>query len=80
MVVKSTCLLLVLLVATLLLLRSSSLALALDTTGTTSAIWRGEGEVDVLLGLETDDERGNVDNLLANTVIRRSQEAENAIL
>ena len=80
MVVKSTCLLLVLLVATLLLLRSSSLALALDTTGATSAIWRGEGEVDVLLGLETNDERGDVDNLLANTVIRRSQETENAIL
>ena len=78
--VKSTCLLLVLLVATLLLLRSSSLALALDTTRATSAIWRGEGEVDVLLGLETNDERGDVDNLLANTVIRRSQETENAIL
>ena len=68
------------LVATLLLLRSSSLALALDTTGATSAIWRGEGEVDVLLGLETNDERGDVDNLLANTVIRKSQETENAIL
>ena len=80
MVGKSTCLLLVLLVATLLLLRSSSLALALDTTGATSAVWRGEGEVDVLLGLETNDERGDVDNLLANTVIRKSQETENAIL
>ena len=70
MVVKSTCLLLVLLVATLLLLRSSSLALALDTTVAPSAIWRGEGEVDVLLGVEADDERGDVDDLLADAVSR----------
>ena len=64
--------LLLFLVATLLLLGGSGSALALDTTGATSAVWRGEGEVDVLLGLETNDERGDVDNLLANTVIRRS--------
>ena len=66
MVVKSTCLLLVLLVATLLLLGSSSSALALDTAGAATTVWRGEGKVDVLLGVETDDERGDVDNLLAN--------------
>lgn len=59
-------LLLVLLVATLLLLGSSGHALALDTAGASTAVWRGEGEVDVLLGVQTDDERGDVDDLLAN--------------
>lgn len=37
-----------------------------DTTWTTSTERRGEGEVDVLLGIETDDERWNVDDLLAD--------------
>ena len=72
--------LLLLLVAALLLLRGSSSALALDATRAATAVWRGEREVDVLLGVETNDERGHVDNLLANTVIRRSQETGNAIL
>ena len=48
--------LLVLLVATLLLLGSSSQALALDTARATSAVWRGEGKVDVFLRVETNDE------------------------
>ena len=62
-----TRLLLVLLVATLLLLGSRGLTLALDTAGTATAVWRSERKVDVFLGVETDDERGDVDNLLANT-------------
>ena len=66
MVVKSTCLLLVLLVATLLLLGRSGHPLALDTAGATTAVWRGEREVDVFLGVETNDEGRHVDNLLAN--------------
>ena len=70
MVVKSTCLLLVLLVATLLLLGSCSLTLALDTARATSAVWRRKSEVDVLLGIKTNDERWNIDDLLANTVQR----------
>ena len=41
--------------------------LALHTTGTTTAVGRGEGEVDVLLGVETDHVRRNVDDLLADT-------------
>lgn len=47
---------LLLLVAALLLLGSSSNTLALDTTSTASTIWRGEGEVDVLLRIESNDE------------------------
>ena len=39
------------------------------TTRAAATKGRGQGEVDVLLGVETDDERGNVDDLLANTVI-----------
>ena len=68
--IKLQHLLLVLLVAALLLLGSSSSALALDTAGTATTVWRCEGEVDVLLGVETDNERGDVDNLLANTIER----------
>ena len=63
-----TRLLLVLLVATLLLLGSSSSALALDATGAASTVGRGESKVDVLLRVETDNERGDVDNLLANAI------------
>lgn len=54
-------------IATLLLLSSLGL-LPPDTTGAPAAEWRCESEVDVLLGVETDDERGNVDDLLANTM------------
>jgi hypothetical protein len=41
-------------------------ALALDTTGTATTVGRLEREVDVLLRVETDNERGNVDDLLAD--------------
>jgi len=41
-----------------------------DTAGATATEWRGESEVNVLLGVETDDERGDVDDLLANTVLK----------
>ena len=60
-------LLLVLVAVAVLLLGSGSSTLALDTTGAASAVRRSEGKVNVLLGVETDNERGNVDNLLANT-------------
>ena len=63
-----TRLLLVLLVAALLLLGSRGHPLALDATGAASTVRRGEREVDVLLGVETDNERRDVDDLLANTV------------
>lgn len=58
-------LLLLLLVTTLAALSSLGL-LSADTTGTTATKGRGQGEVDVLLGVETDHERGNVDDLLAD--------------
>lgn len=42
--------------------------LAADTSGTSTTEWRGESEVDVLLGVEADNEGGNVDDLLADTI------------
>jgi hypothetical protein len=39
-----------------------------DTTGTAATEGRGQGEVDVLLGVEADHEGGDVDDLLADTV------------
>lgn len=32
----------------------------------TATVWRGEGKVDVLLGVEANDERRDVDNLFAD--------------
>jgi hypothetical protein len=46
---------------------SGSSTLSLDTTGTSTAIGRSEREVNVLLGVETDNERRDIDDLLANT-------------
>ena len=40
--------------------------LSSDTTWATSTEWRSEGEVDVLLGVETDNEGWDVDDLLAD--------------
>ena len=46
---------------------SASLALLgvlpLDTSRSAASEWRLEAEVDVLLGIQTDNEGGNVDNL-----------------
>lgn len=39
------------------------------TTRATATEWRGQGEVDVLLGVEADHEGGNVDDLLADTIV-----------
>jgi hypothetical protein len=39
-----------------------------DTAGAAATEGRGKSEVDVLLGVETDHERGNVDDLLADAV------------
>ena len=38
-----------------------------DTAGATATKWRGQSEVDVLLGVEADHEGRNVDDLLADT-------------
>jgi hypothetical protein len=41
--------------------------LSSDTAGAATTEGRGQGEVDVLLGVETDNERGDVDDLLSDT-------------
>ena len=60
-------LLLFFLVSTLLLLCSGSRTLALDTTRAASTVGRGKSEVNMFLGVQTDNERWDVDDLLANT-------------
>ena len=60
-------LLLVLILFLLVTLLAGLGLLAADTSGTATTEWRGESEVDVLLGVETDNEGGNVDDLLTNT-------------
>lgn len=61
------CLLLVLLLTVLIAAFLGSLGLlSADTAGATTTEGRGKGEVNVLLGVETDDERRHVDNLLAD--------------
>jgi hypothetical protein len=60
-------LLLVLLVLTTLTASSGGGLLSADTAGTATTKGRGQSEVDVLLGVETDDERGNVDDLLSDS-------------
>jgi hypothetical protein len=56
-----------LLVATLLPLCGSCSTLALNTAGASAPVWRCKSEVNVLLGVETDDKRWDVDDLFANT-------------
>lgn len=64
-------LLLFLLIATLL---GSLGLLSPDTAGAASTEGRGQGEVNVLLGVQTDDERGDVDNLLADADVTLADE------
>lgn len=59
-------LLLVLILVTLAALSSLGL-LSADTAGSATTEGRGESEVDVLLGVETDDEGWDVDDLLADS-------------
>lgn len=42
--------------------------LAADTARAATTEGRGQGEVDVLLGVEADNVRGDVDDLLADTI------------
>lgn len=48
--------------------------LSSDTAGAATTEGRGKGEVDVLLRVETDDERGHVDDLLADTDVALADE------
>jgi hypothetical protein len=66
-------LLLLLLLGIIALLGSLGL-LAADTTWATTSEWRVESEVDVLLGVETDNEGWDVDDLLANTDVSLADE------
>lgn len=51
---------------------SSTLALlgvlSLDTAWTSAAVWRPQGEVDVLLAVQTNHKGGDIHHLLADTV------------
>jgi hypothetical protein len=67
-------LLLLLLVTTSLLGLGGLGLLSANTAGTTATEGRGQGEVDVLLGVEADDERGDVDDLLADTDVTLADE------
>jgi hypothetical protein len=58
---------LILRIITSILLLSRLGLLSPNTTRTSTTEGRAEGEVDVLLRVKTDNERGDVDNLLANT-------------
>lgn len=63
---SSTHLLVILLLLSTITLLSGLGLLSADTAGAASTEGRGERKVDVLLRVETDDERGNVDDLLAD--------------
>ena len=58
---------LILSIITSILLLSRLGLLSPNTTRTSTTEGRAEGEVDVLLRVQTDNERGDVDDLLANT-------------
>lgn len=58
--------LLLILILTIALGGSGGSALALDTAGTSTTVGGGQGEVDVLLGVEANDEGGDIDDLLAD--------------
>jgi hypothetical protein len=46
------------------------------TAGAAATEWRGQGKVNVLLRVEADHEGGNVDDLLANTVVLLAMRVE----
>ena len=65
---------LILRIITSILLLSRLSLLSPDTTRTSTTKGRAEGEIDVLLGVETDDEGRNIDDLLANTDVSLADE------
>ena len=70
---KSASNLLLILILVLTLLSGLGL-LSPDTAGAASTEGRGQGKVDVLLRVETDDERRNVDDLLADLDVALADE------
>lgn len=67
-------LLVLLLLLTIVALLGGLGLLSPDTAGATAAEGRGQREVDVLLRVETDDERGDVHNLLADADVALADE------
>jgi hypothetical protein len=67
-------LLLVLLLSIIILLLSGLGLLSPDATGAATTEGRGKGEVNVLLRVETDNERGDVDDLLADADVALADE------
>jgi hypothetical protein len=65
---------LILRIITSILLLSRLGLLPPNTTRTSTTKGRAEGEINVLLGVETDDEGRNVDDLLANTDVSLADE------
>ena len=63
---RMTHLLLLLIITSIIALLSGLGLLSSDTTGASTTEGRGESEVNVLLGIETDDEGWDVDDLLAD--------------
>lgn len=51
---------------------SSGSLLALDTARAATTVGGGKGEVDVLLGVQADHVGGDVDDLLADTILKVS--------
>lgn len=60
-------------ITTILLLGRLSL-LAANTTRTSTTEWRAKGEIDVLLGVQTNNEGWDIDDLLANTDVSLTDE------
>lgn len=70
---SALCLLLILLLSIVTLLRGLGL-LSPDTARAATAEGRSESKVNVLLRVKTDDERGNVDDLLADADVTLADE------
>jgi hypothetical protein len=67
-------LLIVLLLSLILALLSCLGLLAANTSWASTTEWRGQSEVDVLLGVETDNERWDIDDLLADADVSLADE------
>lgn len=66
--------LLVILFTSISSIRALLQVLPLDTTSTAATEWRAQGEIDVLLRIQTDDKAGDVHQLLANTANAKNKE------
>ena len=74
LVKKNRLLVVLLLGVTAVTARSGLCALTLDAAGTATAVGRVQGKVNVLLRVQTNDKRGNVDDLLADADVALADE------